>query len=393
MAEKRKDSKNRNLLTGESERKDGTYMYRYTDILKKRHTIYAPTLNELRKKEKQIQRDLNDGLSIIDGGITVSQLLDIYLNTNKQWKSSTRVGKECRVRIIQQYPFAAMKINQVKQSHVKAFFVELNNNGVKSNSLHVYHTILRPAFQKAVNDDLIRKNPCDFSIDFLPKESNEKVALTQKEETAFLEFVKQNPQLCWYYDIYVIMLETGLRLGEIIGLTLQDIDLKERRLSVNHQLCRERKKGGKLYIDTLKTNDGKRDIYISDRANESLVRLIERRRNETNIEVVIDGYSNFLLASHKQSKIVTHEMLYRNLKKAVQMYNKKHKEKIPDLSPHSLRHTFCTRMAERGINARTLQYLMGHSDIGTTFNIYTHWNGDMAMSEMKKTLEITDKMA
>lgn len=334
MAEKRKDSKNRNLLTGESERKDGTYMYRYTDMYGKRHTVYAPTLNELRQKEKQIQKDLDDGLSITDGGITVSKLLDIYLNTNKQWKSSTRVGKECRVKIIQRYPFAAMKINQVKQSHVKAFFVELYNNGVKSNSLHVYHTILKPAFEKAVDDDLIRKNPCDFSIDFLPQESNEKSVLTQSEEIAFLEFVKQNPQLCWYYDIYVVMLETGLRLGEIIGLTLQDIDLKERCLSVNHQLCRERKKDGRLYIDTLKTNNGKRDIYISDRAYESLVRLIERRKNETNVEIVIDGYSSFLLASHKQSKIVTHEMLYRNLKKAVQMYNESHKKKMPDLSPH-----------------------------------------------------------
>lgn len=393
MAEKRKDDKKRNLFTGESQRKDGTYMYRYTDMFGKRHSVYAPTLNDLRIKEKQIQRDLDDGLSIKGGETTVGELLDIYLKTNKQWKPSTRVGKESRVKIIKEYPISTMRLNEVKQSHVQAFFIQLFDKGVKANSISVYKAVLRPAFQKAVDDDLIRKNPCSFSIDFLQKEENTKVALSQKEEKLFLEFVKQNKKLNWYYDIYVLMLETGLRLGETVGLTLSDIDLKNKCLSVNQQLCRKRKKGSRLYVDTLKTSSGKREIYISDKAYESLVNLLERRKIETNVEAFIDGYSNFLLASRKQSKIVTHEMIYRNLKLASQMYNNSHKQKIPELSPHILRHTFCTRMAEKGLDAKTLQYVMGHSDISTTFNIYTHWNGEKAREEMQKTLDISTKMA
>ena len=217
MAEKRKDDKKRNLFTGESQRKDGTYMYRYTDMFGKRHSVYAPTLNDLRIKEKQIQRDLDDGLSIKGGETTVGELLDIYLKTNKQWKPSTRVGKESRVKIIKEYPISTMRLNEVKQSHVQAFFIQLFDKGVKANSISVYKAVLRPAFQKAVDDDLIRKNPCLFSIDFLQKEENTKVALSQKEEKLFLEFVKQNKKLNWYYDIYVLMLETGLRLGDADG--------------------------------------------------------------------------------------------------------------------------------------------------------------------------------
>ena len=396
MAEKRKDNRKRVLYTGESQRKDGTYMYRYTDGLGKRCTVYAPNLNDLRKKEEKIQKDLKDGLSIKGGETTVSELLDIYLKMNRKWKTSTKVGKESRIKIIKEYPISMMCIKEVKQSHVQEFFIQLYEKGVKANSISTYNSILRPAFQKAVDDDWIRKNPCTFKLDFLPKQINQKVALSQSQEKEFLEFVKQNEKLEWYYDIYVLMLETGMRLSETVGLTLADIDLKNRRLNINQQLCRKRKTGDKddrLYIDTLKTENGKREIYISNRAYQSIVNLLERRKQETNIEVFIDGYSNFLLTSHKQTKIVTHEMIYRHLKAASKMYNDSHKEKIPDISPHILRHTFCTRMVENGMSIKTLQYVMGHSDISTTLNIYTHWDGDKAIAEMQKAVDKPSKKA
>ena len=93
MSEKRKDNKGRNLFTGESQRKDGSYMYRFS-VAGKRKTIYAPTLNELRQKEKAIRQDIDDGISISNSEITVAELLQIHLDTHLQWKRSTRERQE-----------------------------------------------------------------------------------------------------------------------------------------------------------------------------------------------------------------------------------------------------------------------------------------------------------
>lgn len=389
MAEKRKDTKGRNLFTGESQRKDGSYMYRCNDDYGKRHTIYAPTLIELREKEKQLQKDIADGLSITDSEILVSELLQIYFGSNKKWKLGTAVRKKYLIDVINQYPISQMQINSVKISNIKSFYIELYNKGLQKNSIMAYHNILRPAFQIALQDNWIRKNPCSFRFDFLPAATKEKFILTQEQETNFLKFVKETKKLSWYYDIFVLMLETGMRLGETLGLTLNDIDLKQRKLSVNQQLCVPITvdKQRVWRIDTLKTENGKRDIYISDKAYQSLVRLIARRSQETQVERIIDNYTRFLLTSGKQSKIVTHTMVEYNLSKAVKLYNQTNRDKLPALTPHSLRHTFCTRMIEKGIDVKSLQYIMGHADAKTTLDIYTHMSSEVAMCGMKRVVD------
>lgn len=390
MAEKRKDNKGRNLFTGESQRKDGSYMYRCTDDYGKRHTVYAPTLKELREKEKKLQKDIVDGMTITDGNITVSELLQIYFESNKKWKPGTANWKKFIIDVINRYSISQLKLNEVKISNIKSFYLLLNDKGIAINTIKGYHHVLRPAFEIAVQDDWIRKNPCQFKFDFLPSTSKVRPALTQEQEIQFLQFVKETESLAWYYDIFVLMLETGMRLSETIGLTLSDIDLDQRKISINKQLCVSSNKINNKrvrYIDTLKTENGQRDIYISNKAYQSLLRLIARRNEETSIELMIGQYTGFLLKSHKQSKIVTQAMIENNLKKAVKLYNQSHKDKIPLITPHSLRHTFCTRMVERGIDIKSLQYTMGHADVRMTLDIYTHMTGKVAMESMRKALE------
>lgn len=384
MAEKRKDSKGRNLLTGESERKDGTYMYRYTDSFGKRHSIYAPTLNELRKKEKQIQKDLDDGIGISGANTTVSQLLDKYMRVNKGWRSSTLIKKIHLVDVIKRDCISQMRISDVKTSHIKNFYLSLHNKGLQTKSIIAYSHVLSPAFEMAVQDDWIRKNPCKFKLDFLPTNEKKKVALTPEEEKLFLTFVKETKSLSWYYDIYVLMIETGIRLSELCGLTLNDVNMNERKLSIKRQMSVPFKLNGerKLRIESLKTECGERDIFISDRAYESLGRLLNRRKENNYPERIIDGHSNFLLTSNKQSGIVTHAMIDYNLGKAVTLYNDTHKKSLPNITAHMFRHTFCTRMIEKGIDVKTLQYIMGHADIKTTLDIYTHMSSDIAVKNM-----------
>jgi len=389
MAEKRKDSNKRVLYSGESQRKDGRYMYRYTDIFGVRQCIYAPTLAELRQKEQKIKKDLEDGIVVSGGKITVSELLDNYLKSNPKWKDSTRAMKVYNVNKLKTYPLSQMKIKDVRVSHVKQLMISMNESGIKKSSLRTYLNILKLAIQIAVDDDLIRKNPCNISLNFLPNENLDKNILTEEQEAKFLKYIKETSKSDWLYDVIIILLETGLRIGELCGLTLDNIDLKNRVIHIDHQLGKNYNEKSEMWqITSTKTGTSIRDIYITDRAYDSFLNLIERRSKNTTVEPIINGYTKFLLTSNKKWRIVTNSMVRYELNSAINRYNKEHKEQIPHLSPHSLRHTFCTRMAEKGLSSSSLQYIMGHVKIATTMDIYTHWNGSLAINEMERISQI-----
>ena len=389
MAEKRKDSNKRVLYSGESQRKDGRYMYRYTDIFGVRQCIYAPTLAELRQKEQKIKKDLEDGIVVSGGKITVSELLDNYLKSNPKWKDSTRAMKVYNVNKLKTYPLSQMKIKDVRVSHVKQLMISMNESGIKKSSLRTYLNILKLAIQIAVDDDLIRKNPCNISLNFLPNENLDKNILTEEQEAKFLKYIKETSKSDWLYDVLIILLETGLRIGELCGLTLDNIDLKNRVIHIDHQLGKNYNEKSELWqITSTKTGTSIRDIYITDRAYNSFLNLIERRSKNTTVEPIINGYTKFLLTSNKKWRIVTNSMVRYELNSAITKYNKEHKEQIPHLSPHSLRHTFCTRMAEKGLSSSSLQYIMGHAKIATTMDIYTHWSGSLAINEMERISQI-----
>jgi len=387
VAEKRKDSKGRNLLTGESQRKDGTYMYRYTDAFKVRQAVYANTLNELRIKEKQIQKDLDEEIYTNKGRMTVEQLLLFYHSLNLKWKPATAAKHKSVLKVIKEHAISQMLISDVKQSHVKKFYLELHKEGRKPESILPYHSSLKCAFDIAVDDDWIRKNPCRFKFyDLFQSEKTERVALTSTQEHNFLEFIRTSERHSWYYDIFVLMLETGLRLSETCGLCLDDIDLKKRELHIQRQLCPYTRIDGvsRLSIGDLKSESADRTLYITNKAYESLARLIKRRNIETTIEPIIDGQSLFLLKSRKGLKLVTHTMISYHLKEIVKDYNSTHKDKLPNITAHVLRHTFCTKMYDKGIGVKTLQYIMGHAKISTTLNIYTHMSKGTAVDNMKR---------
>ena len=318
----------------------------------------------------------------------LTELLQKYLDEHKSWRPSTRNKKEYIIDAVNHHPLSTMKICDIKTSNIKAFYLALYEKGLTRQTIVGYGHVLRPAFEMAVQDDWIRKNPCKFKLDFLPITNKQKVALTPKEESLFLDFVQTNEKLAWYYDIYVLMLETGIRLSELCGLTLDDIDMKERRISINKQMCVPAAINGvrKLRIDVLKTDNGEREIFISDQAYTSLTRLLKRRKDNNFPERIIDGYSKFLLTSNRQSGIVTHAMIDYNLNKAVTLYNESHKQSLPHITPHIFRHTFCTRMIEKGMDIKTLQYLMGHADVKTTLDVYTHLSADTAVSNMAKVV-------
>ena len=218
MSKKRKDNKGRLLKTGESQRKDLIYQYRYTDFRGKRQTIYASDLQELRKKEKEIQKQVDDGLDYEAGQITVVELLEKYINLKQGVRYNTKVGYEFVLGLIKKEEFGHRKINTVKVSDAKQWFMKLQKDGRGYSTITSIRGVIKPAFQMACDEDAIRKNPFVFKLtDAIVNDSEPRTALTEEQLTTWMDFNRTDKTYSKYYDEFVVLLETGMRVRRIGG--------------------------------------------------------------------------------------------------------------------------------------------------------------------------------
>ena len=221
MPSKRKDSKGRLLRTGESQRKDLTYMYRYTDMRGKRQCVYADDLNKLREKEKKIQLDTLQGLDISGGGITVIELVERYVSLRRNVRYNTTVGYNFVLNVLRKEEFGYQQVSKVRVVDAKRFLLNLYDKGRGYSSINSIKGVLKPAFKMAVNDDYLRKNPFDFRMDLIPNNSQKRVAMTEEERERYLEFVRNDEHFSRYYDEIIVLLGTGMRISEFMVLPFQ----------------------------------------------------------------------------------------------------------------------------------------------------------------------------
>ena len=396
MSEKRRDNKNRILRNGESQRKDGRYAYKYNDATGKQQFVYSWRLEKtdklpegkrdclsLREKEKQILRDLDDQIAPRGGEMTVLALVQKYILQKTGVRPNTEAGYQTVVNILKKEKFGGMRIDRVKISDAKCWLIQLQQNGRSYSSIHSIRGVVRPAFQMAVDDDLIRKNPFEFQLaTVIVNDSVTREAITRKQERAFLEFVKNDKHFSRYYEGIYILFKTGLRISEFVGLTLADLDMKNRTIIVDHQLQRTSKM--EYVIEATKTTSGTRVLPMTDDVYACFERIIANRK-APKVEPIIGGKWGFLyLDKNGMPMVALHWEHY--FKHICQKYNSIYKVQMPKVTPHVCRHTYCSNMAKSGMNPKTLQYLMGHSDIGVTLNTYTHIGFDDAQKELKRVV-------
>ena len=391
MSEKRRDSKNRVLRSGESQRKDGRYAYKYVDTFGKPQFVYAwklvPTDTppagkrediSLREKEKAIQKDLDDGIDTVGKKMTVCQLYAKQIRQRGNVRDSTIAGRKRLMKLLEDDKLGGCPIDSVKPSDAKEWAIHMKEKGISYKTISNDKRSLKAAFYTAIQDDCIRKNPFDFQLNTVIENDTEpKVPLTPAQEESLLSFVQADSVYQKYHDAIVVLLGTGLRISELCGLTDTDLDFENRIINVDHQLLRNTKRG--YYIETPKTKSGIRQIPMSDRVFEALQRARKNRRSAK--PVVIDGYSDFVFLNQSGDPFTASSFAgaFRGL---VRKYNKCHEEALPKvMSPHALRHTFCTNMANAGMNPKALQYIMGHSNITMTLNYYAHATFDSAQAE------------
>lgn len=391
--EKRRDSKGRILNKGESQIKDGRYMYKYIDANGDTRWVYSWKLTptdrlpkgkrdklSLRELEAEIQKDLLDGIDTIGKKMTLCELYAKQNASRANVKKSTEKSRETLMNALKEDALGARSIDSIKPSDAKEWAVRMKEKGYAYKSINNYKRSLKAAFYIAIEDDYVRKNPFNFNLsDVISDDSTPREALTEDEEKRLLDFAETDKVYSQYYDVIVILLNTGLRISELCGLISNDLDFEKRLINVNHQLLYNKEHG--YYIDTPKTKSGIRQIPMNKKAYDALQRVVKQCEDiQTN---TIDGYSGFLF--HTQEGQLVKSQYYSNaFDRLVKKYNKTHEDKLPDFSPHVLRHTFCTRLANKNMNPKSLQYIMGHSNIEITLNLYAHVTIDGIQAEMER---------
>lgn len=399
MTERRKDGKGRVLKENESQRKDGTYCYRWRTSDHKRHVVYARTLDELREKEQAVLRDKSDGIRTDAQKVTLNDVFDLWVQLKKGLKENTFQNYIYMYEQFVRDDLGLYKIVNLKRSDIRRFYNRLiDGRCLKVATVDNIHTVLHQVIDIAVEDGYLRNNISDNALKELKQSRNlfteKRKALTVQEQQIFLDFLKSSNMYNHWYPVFALMLGTGLRVGEATGLRWNDVDLENNTLSVNHTLVYFKHSQGGCYfaVNTPKTRAGERTIPLIDSVKEALE--LEREYQKTvgiKCNAKVDGFTNFIFVNrfgNTQHQGTLNKALRRIIRDCNQDILDKAKENepvvlLPKFSCHTLRHTFTTRLCESGMNIKVIQAVLGHADISTTLDVYADVTKDLKKSEMQ----------
>ena len=402
----RKDSKGRVLRKGESFQKSkGIYIYSFTDPFGKRKYIYSKDLTALREKEENLKRDQLDGLDIyIMKKATLNYCFERYMSSKVELRETTRYNYLYTYNTYVKDKIGNKLIADFKYSDILFFYIYLvEKQGLSISTVESVHTVLRPTFNLALRDDIIRRNPTEGAMADLKRKLRSSVgkrhALTIEQERAFICYFDDKPDLIHWRNLFMFLLGTGCRIGEAVGIRWDDVDLKNRVVHINHSVSyypREQNSYKCDYeVSKPKTGAGVRDIPMFQSVYNALMSEREvQRKTGIYCTAEIDGLNNFIFYN-RYGSIHNPAGVNRAIKRYSSDYNmaeainaKKQKRDaviLPNFSCHVLRHTFCTRLCETETNLKYIQEIMGHTDIKTTLDIYAE------IQEHKKR-EITKKI-
>ena len=381
---KRKSSNGITLKSGEYEKKEGGFIYRWTDAKGNRHSVGAKTLNELRKKEQIALEEKVRGVSRTSN--TLYEQVQMYLSTKVTLAKSTRANYEYYLEhSIKNASIGKIRISDLKSSDILKFYAELTKNqGYSAGTIKILHKLIHPALDMAVKDRLIYNNVSEGCVKDYAEEAEKKYALSQEEKEEFMARVGDR-QPC-YLPFVQFLFATGVRLSEAIGLTWDDIVETEKikYISINHQIQYRRIDGKVIqYASETKTSSGKRRIPITPEVAEILA-----RQRDINCEIQIpeyyevDGYRNFVFLS-QEGMCLNHNTI-RSMMTRLSKDRKEYPVSIRHVSPHICRHTYVTEMATKGCDLKVLQALVGQKDLRVTYTVYNHLDNNRICSEMQR---------
>lgn len=405
----RKDSKGRVLKTGEYERAPNKYEYKWRDKRGKRHSIYARSLKELREKEKEITRDILDGVKPDKTKMTINDLYYKWVQLKRGLKENTLRNYQYMYMQFVEHDFGKSLIADLVKSDIRAFYNRLADElHLKISTIDNVHTVLHQVLEIGVEDNYLRNNPSDEALKELRKahcnDSEKRRALSVAEQELFENFLKRPGPNNQWYPIFYVALWTGLRAGELVGLRWCDLDFENNSISINHTLVyysKGQKEGGCTFtVNTPKTKAGIRTVPMLPKVKEAFL-LEKQHQEELGIQcsVTIDGYTDFVFLN-RYGSVQHYGTLNKALRRIIRDCNyevldeSKGNENVtllPPFSCHSLRHTFTTRMCEAGVNIKVMQSVLGHADSSITLDVYAEAQPEFQQEEMLNLAEYFGK--
>ena len=384
-----KNLKGKECGKGICQRKDGLYFARYYGKNGKRHGKYFDTLIEARNWLADAKYEERHGIIVISSDLTVDKWFDYWIkNLICDLAPNTRRNYIERYKWNIQPIIGMLCIGDVKPMHCKAVLNRMESTYAGSTIRQTYIT-MGTLFRSALMNGMITKHPMDGVRYTKPVRAVDDIKyLTIEEQTKFIEVSKNSHN----YRQYALLLETGLRTSELIGLTWDSIDWKKHTLSVNKTL-EYRHAQGYWRAGPPKTVKSYRTIPLTDKAYSILkscydekdtrkespalstdLEYIDRRTGETRSLVMRDlvFVNNRTGAPAKNSSYDTH--LYKLCDKAG----------IKRFCMHALRHTYATRAIERGMPPKVLQQLLGHASIKTTMDKYVHVTDESLVNAVRQ---------
>lgn len=375
------------------------YLHRYVNIDGIRKRAYSwklvktdPTPQgrrdgpSLRGQESQIQKDLQEGIRSFEAQkTTINELFDSFIETRKDLGSTMCCKYICLYNKHIQDGLWLLAVQQVRYSDIQRLHIDIVHvKKLKISTVQAVNPILYQIFETAARDDWIRKNPTAGVLTGLKKtldqQPNQRPALSKKEQERLIEFVYRFPIYNRWEDMFTVLLGTGMRIGEVLGLCWEDCDFTKNLIDVNHALLYKpaEKEGYKYRILVPKTVTGVRTIPMFAEVKRALLRERQIQWKMAYPKFSVDGYTGFIFLNHN-GKAFTPNFVFETTQGIANTYDREEsyaakKEKgdpayLPKLSAHVFRYAFCTRMCENEPNGTVVQDVMGHKSVRTTMDV------------------------
>lgn len=367
---------------------------------KKRKSIYGSTRSEVRDRLNTILSEISTDIIVNDEKVTLKEWIILWLENYKKlslkrssmdhyYRYFNYHIKESNLANISIKKLTALQIQQYLNEKYKNGRVD-GKGGLSSGSVKHIYNIINGALDQAVKNQMIKINPC-LAVTLPSPNKKEALYFTPEQAKEFLNLVKDDK----YYPLYCLELETGLRLGEIIALRWENVDLKTGRIDVNLNasiVSKEQQKEGdtktEIILQTPKTKKSIRTLYI-DEDMIFLLKKLKKQQKEYSLQFSdVYKFSGFVF-TNDEGNIIHPRSIQDHFKRVIKRGN------FPNLHFHSLRHTVASIMLYNGEEVKIIQEILGHSDVQTTLDIYAHVMEDKkkeAQQSLRKSIFLKENM-